>query len=308
MFNRKDLLGTSDLSEEELNSILDRAWDMERIVDSGHKKSDCLKGKSVMLAFYENSTRTHSSFDHAVKILGGNSVNLSVGSSSVKKGEVLLDTAQTLEALGADVIVMRHSMSGAQRFLAERLSCGIVNAGDGLNEHPTQCLLDLFTMQHKFGKNLAGLNVFICGDIKHSRVARSDIWALHTLGASVTVCAPPTLMPYGIESYPVRVVRDMEDGIRGADVVMLLRLQLERQSAGIISSLDEYTRYYQLNARRLALASPDAIVMHPGPINRGAEIASEVADCAQAVILQQVHSGLCVRMAVLDMIANRTRN
>ena len=196
MYCRKDLLGTRDLTKSELESILDHAAEMEKIVDA-KRQSDLLRGKSVFLAFYENSTRTQSSFDHAVKILGGRSVALSVGTSSVKKGEVLLDTFETLQALQADAVVIRHECSGAPQFLAERLDCAVVNAGDGLNEHPTQCLLDLYTMRKHFGKKLDGLNVLICGDIKHSRVARSNIWALNTLKANVSVCAPATLMPSG---------------------------------------------------------------------------------------------------------------
>ncbi len=301
MLKRKDLLGLKDLTAEELNEILDAADGMHKVLATGVKKIPNLQGKNVINLFYENSTRTRTSFEAAAKIMSANAINISASTSSVSKGETLIDTGKNLDALLADIIVLRHSMSGAAHLLAKNVRAGVINAGDGLNEHPTQALLDIYTMKEKFG-SIKGLKVVIAGDIKHSRVARSNIWGLNTLGASVTVCAPKTLLPAGIENMDVSVSNDLDDCIRGANVVMGLRLQLERQQAGLFPSVAEYNAYYGIDAARLMRADGDAIVMHPGPVNRGSELSSEVADGEQSYILRQVTNGLAIRMAIMDLL------
>ncbi len=301
MLKRKDLLGLKDITAEEMEEILSTAVQMRKILDQNVKKTPHLQGKSVTTLFYENSTRTRTSFETAAKIMGANTTSISAQTSSVTKGETLIDTGKNLDALLTDVIIMRHSMSGAPHLLAKNVKASVINAGDGMNEHPTQALLDIYTMKEKFG-DIKGLKVVIAGDVKHSRVARSNIWGLRKLGAEVTVCAPKTLLPAGIEETDVSVSTDLDDCIAGANVVMGLRLQLERQQAGLFPSAAEYNAYYGLNAARLNKADGDAILMHPGPVNRGLEIGSDIADCEQSYILRQVTNGVAVRMAVLFLL------
>lgn len=304
MLKRKDLLGLKDLSGEEINDILACTDQMRKILDQNVKKTPHLQGKNVTLLFYENSTRTRTSFDTAAKIMGANSFAVSASTSSVTKGETLIDTGENLDALLTDVIVLRHNMSGAPFMLAKKVKASVVNAGDGMNEHPTQALLDIYTLREKFG-SLKGLKVLIAGDVKHSRVARSNIWGMNKLGAKVTVCAPKTLLPADIERMDVTVSDDMDKAIDGANVVMGLRLQLERQQSGMFPSAAEYSSFYGIDSRRLALADGAALVMHPGPVNRGLELESSVIDGEQSVILQQVTNGVAVRMAVLFMLTRR---
>ena len=263
-----------------------------------------MQGKSVVTLFYENSTRTRMSFELASKYMSAASANIAASASSVKKGETLIDTGRTLDAMGTDIIVIRHPMSGAPHLLAQHVNAAVINAGDGINEHPTQALLDMFTMmQHK--GHLNGLKVAILGDVTHSRVARSNIFGLHTMGAEVALCAPPTLMPVQMEELGVKTYTRVEEAIEGADVVMNLRIQLERQQEGNFPSLREYSEFFGLNEERLKYAKPDALVMHPGPINRGVEISSDVADCEQSVIREQVSSGVAVRMALLYLLTRK---
>ena len=301
MLKRKDLLGLKDITAEEMEEILSTTVQMRKILDQNVKKTPHLQGKSVTTLFYENSTRTRTSFETAAKIMGANTTSISAQTSRVTKGETLIDTGKNLDALLTDVIIMRHSMSGAPHLLAKNVKASVINAGDGMNEHPTQALLDIYTMKEKFG-DIKGLKVVIAGDVKHSRVARSNIWGLRKLGAEVTVCAPKTLLPAGIEETDVSVSTDLDDCIAGANVVMGLRLQLERQQAGLFPSAAEYNAYYGLNAARLNKADGDAILMHPGPVNRGLEIGSDIADCEQSYILRQVTNGVAVRMAVLFLL------
>lgn len=307
MLKRKDLLGLKDITREEIEEILTTAEQMHKILDQNVKKTPHLQGKNVTTLFYENSTRTRTSFESAAKIMGANAINISASASSVSKGETLIDTGKTLDSLLTDVIIIRHPMSGAPHLLAKNVHASVINAGDGMNEHPTQALLDIYTMKEKFG-SLEGLKVVIAGDIKHSRVARSNIWGLHTLGAQVTVCAPKTLLPACIEEMNVSVSTDLDDCIRDANVVMGLRLQLERQQAGLFPSIAEYNAYYGINRTRMMLADSDAILLHPGPINRGSELSSEVADGDQSYILRQVTNGLAVRMALLFLLTRAKNN
>ncbi len=301
MLKRKDLLGLKDLAREEIDEIMQTADTMRSIIDQNVKKTPHLQGKNVTLLFYENSTRTRTSFDTAAKMMGANSFSISASTSSVSKGETLIDTGKNLESLLADVIVIRHSMSGAPHLLAKNVKASVINAGDGMNEHPTQALLDIYTMRERFG-SLKGLKVLIAGDVKHSRVARSNIWGLNKLGAKVTVCAPRTLMPIDIDRMDVTVENDVDKAIDGANVVMGLRLQLERQQAGMYPSATEYATFYGINEKRLLKADNNALVMHPGPVNRGLEMESSVIDCDQSVILPQVTNGLAIRMAVMFML------
>jgi aspartate carbamoyltransferase catalytic subunit len=266
------------------------------------KKVPTLRGKTVVNLFIEPSTRTRSSFEIAEKRLSADALNFSTSTSSLVKGETLLDTMRNLEAMAPDFVVLRHSEAGAPHFLARHCRASIINAGDGAHEHPTQALLDAFTIRQKKGR-FEGLRVAVVGDILHSRVARSNILLLTRMGARVTVCGPPTLLPREVHTYGCDATHDIEAALRRVDVVMMLRIQLERMQAGFFPSLREYARYYGLDSRRLALAAPDAIVMHPGPINRGVEIMSEVADGSASVILEQVANGVAVRMAVLYLLA-----
>lgn len=300
----KHLLGIKQLSAQDIVNILDRANIMKKEVLEGGKKASHLSGKSVVTLFYENSTRTRLSFELASKYLGATAANITASGSSVAKGETLADTGKTIDAMGADVVVIRHSASGAPHLLSNYTNASVVNAGDGMNEHPTQALLDFMTMREKFG-SFDGLKVAIVGDVKHSRVARSDIYGLKMLGADVTVCAPSTLMPAEIESFGVQVCDDADVAVQDADVVMGLRIQLERQKSGLFPSVREYHKMFGINERRMALAKPDAIIMHPGPVNRGVELAASVADGSQSHIVKQVTNGVCVRMAVLDMLTHQ---
>lgn len=300
----KHLLGIKQLSAQDIVNILDRADIMKKEVLEGGKKASHLSGKSVVTLFYENSTRTRLSFELASKYLGATAANITASGSSVTKGETLADTGKTIDAMGADVVVIRHSASGAPHLLSNYTNASVVNAGDGMNEHPTQALLDFMTMREKFG-SFDGLKVAIVGDVKHSRVARSDIYGLKMLGADVTVCAPSTLMPAEIESFGVQVCDDADVAVQDADVVMGLRIQLERQKSGLFPSVREYHKMFGINERRMALAKPDAIIMHPGPVNRGVELAASIADGPQSHIVKQVTNGVCVRMAVLDMLTHQ---
>ncbi|MBC8417166.1 MAG: aspartate carbamoyltransferase catalytic subunit [Desulfobacteraceae bacterium] len=289
------------LSVEEITLILDTAESLKAISARDIKKVPTLRGKSVVNFFYEPSTRTRTSFEVAAKRLSADTFSLSASTSSMVKGETLLDTARNLQAMNPDLIVLRHSSSGAPHLLAKEVKAGIVNAGDGINEHPTQALLDLYTIREKKGR-LKGLKVAIIGDISHSRVARSDIIGLTKMGAEVTVSGPPTMIPVGIETLGVRVVYDPAQAVRKKDVLILLRIQLERQSAVLFPSIREYASFFGLNKEILRSANEDVIVMHPGPLNRGVEITSEVADGPYSVILDQVANGVAVRMAVLYLL------
>lgn len=302
MIKSKHLLGIKDLTSEEIYHILDTAAGFRDVLHRDIKKVPQLRGKTVVSLFFEPSTRTKTSFALAAKRLSADFVNFSVSTSSVLKGETIKDTALTIQALGADFVVIRHASAGVPHFLSNILEMSVINAGDGANEHPTQALLDLFTIQsHK--KNIKELTVAIIGDIAHSRVAKSNIYALTKLGARVRLIGPPTLMPAEIGKLGVEVFHSIDDGIKKADVIMTLRLQLERQSKGFLPSLEEYFKLYGLTSERLKLAKTSAIVMHPGPMNRGVEIESAVADGPQSVILEQVTNGLAVRMAVLYLLA-----
>jgi aspartate carbamoyltransferase catalytic subunit len=297
----RHLLGIESLTAEEIELILDTADSFAEIGTREIKKVPTLRGKTVVNFFVEPSTRTRSSFELAEKRLSADALNFSAASSSFVKGETLLDTARNLEAMAPDFIVIRHSQAGAPHFLARHTRCSIVNAGDGAHEHPTQALLDAYTIRQR--KPLGGLRVTIVGDLLHSRVARSNILLLAKMGADVVACAPPTLLPPGLEDLGCRVTGDLDRALQGAEVVMALRLQLERMTRGYLPSLREYAKLFGLNAARLERAAPDAIVMHPGPMNRGVEITGDVADGERSVILEQVTNGVAVRMAVLYLLA-----
>lgn len=300
-WNRKHLLDIESLTAQEIITVLETAKAFKAVGTRAIKKVPALRGKTVVNLFVEPSTRTRISFELAEQRLSADIINFSAEASSFKKGETLKDTARNLEALNADMIVMRHSASGAPHFLARFLRASVVNAGDGAHEHPTQALLDTFTVLEKKGK-VAGLNVTILGDILYSRVARSNIWALTKLGANVTLCGPSTLVPKVFEQMGCRVTYDVEEAIRDADIINLLRIQHERQRKTMFPGISEYTSLFGLSKARLAKTKPDALIMHPGPINRGVEIDSEIADCERSVILDQVTNGLAVRMAVLFLL------
>jgi len=296
---KKDLLGMKEMTSEEIMLLLKTAISFKDVLRRDIKKVPTLRGRTVVNLFFEPSTRTRTSFELAAKRLSTDVVNFSAPSSSILKGESLLDTALTVEALGADIIIIRHSSSGVPHMLAGHLKASVINAGDGTNEHPTQALLDAFTILEK-KERTDGLKVVIVGDILHSRVAKSNIYCLMKLGVEVRLIGPSTLLPPAFEEIPgVKAFYDMEEGLREADVVMMLRLQLERQGKGFFPTTEEYFKQWGLTKKKLALAKPDAIVMHPGPMNRGIEIASEVADGESSVILEQVTNGLAVRMAVM---------
>lgn len=303
----KDLLGIKDLSAEEINYILSTAETMKYILNSGNKKTPHLTGKTVVTLFYENSTRTRLSFELASKYMGANSANVSASSSSVAKGETLIDTGRTIEAMGTDVIVIRHPMSGAPHLLAQNVKASVVNAGDGMNEHPTQALLDMFTIKEKKGK-VEGLKVAIVGDIYHSRVARSNIWALKKLGAEVNVAGPETLMPPEIEKMGVKVFGSVHEAILDVDVIIGLRIQLERQKRGLFPTNREYAKFFGIDQNRLRLAKEDVLVLHPGPVNRGIELSSAVIDGEHSVINEQVTNGLAIRMAILYILTRRNKS
>ncbi len=299
---RKDLLSLYDLSAEEIEFILDTAAEFKKVSERRVKKVPALRGKTVVNFFVEPSTRTRVSFELAEQRLSADIVNVQAQASSLCKGETLLDTIRNIEALQVDLVVMRHSATGAQAFIADHLGCGVINAGDCAHSHPTQALLDIFTMREHKGR-IAGLNVAIVGDILHSRVARSNIWGLLKLGANITLAGPSTLVPKEFESIGVRVCHNLKEAVADADVVNLLRIQHERQASGFFPSIGEYTRFFGINRETLKLMKPDAMIMHPGPVNRDVELTSEVADGPNSVILEQVTNGLAVRMAVLFLVA-----
>lgn len=299
---RKDILGIKDLTRSEINEILTTAEVMREIMDRG-EKSNALRGKNVTTLFYENSTRTRNSFETAAKNLGASTTGISVAASSVQKGESLVDTGKTLDALKTDVIVIRHSVAGSCRLLAENVRASVINAGDGMDEHPSQALLDGLTAKRHFG-NLDGKKVVIVGDIKHSRVARSDVRLFGMLGAVVTVCAPYSLLPCGIDCLGCEVETDFDRAIRGANIVLPLRVQKERMDGAYFSTQEEYHEYYGVTQKRLNACAADHIIMHPGPINRESEIAGDVADGDRSMILEQVTNGVAVRMAMLDLLVN----
>ena len=297
----KDLLGLAEITTEEIELILETTRRMKEIISRPIKKTPALRGRTVLNVFYEPSTRTRVSFELAAKYLSADSINISASASSVVKGESLKDTARTIEALGADVVVLRHPLAGAAHLLAKTIGAAIINAGDGAHEHPTQALLDMYTVKEKKG-TLRGIKVAIIGDILHSRVARSNIWGFFKMGAKVAVCGPATMIPPEIERMAGSVYYRIEEALSGADVVMMLRLQLERQKAALFPSLREYSRLYCLNLERLSLAKPDTLIMHPGPVNRGIEISAEIVEDPRSVINEQVTNGVAVRMATLYLL------
>jgi aspartate carbamoyltransferase catalytic subunit len=301
-WTRPHLLDIESLTADEITTVLDTARAFKAVGERAIKKTPALRGKTIINLFIEPSTRTRISFELAAMRLSADVINFSAEASSLKKGETLKDTARNLEALNADIIVIRHSASGAPHFLSRVINSHVVNAGDGAHEHPTQALLDTFTIREKKGR-VAGLNVTILGDILYSRVARSNIWALLKLGAHVTLCGPSTLVPKVFERMGCRVTYDVNEAIESADVINLLRIQHERQRQSMFPSIGEYTKLFGLNHERFARTKPDVLIMHPGPINRGVEINSDIADCERSVILEQVTNGLAVRMAVLFLVS-----
>ena len=303
---KKDILGTRDMTKGEIEHIISTAQTMKYIITTNNKKTPHLSGKSIVALFYENSTRTRTSFELASKYMGANFASVTASTSSVAKGETLIDTGKNLEAMGTDVIVMRHPMSGAAELLAKNLKISVINAGDGMNEHPSQALLDMYTIKEKKGK-IEGLKVAIVGDIYHSRVARSDIWGLKKMGAEVNVAGPSTLIPPEIEKMGVNVFNCVHEAIIDADVVIALRIQLERQKKGLFPTTREYAKFFGLDDDRLKLAKSDVIVLHPGPVNRGVELSSYVVDGKNSVITEQVTNGLAVRMAMLYILTRRSR-
>jgi aspartate carbamoyltransferase catalytic subunit len=307
VLGHRHLLGIEGLSHEEIVGLLDLAEEFVDLNRQIEKKRASLRGRTLINLFFEVSTRTQSSFEIAGKRLGADVMNMPVSASSIKKGETLLDTAMTLNAMHPDLLVVRHHASGAVALLAQKVDCAVVNAGDGSHEHPTQALLDALTIRRNKGR-IERLVVVICGDILHSRVARSNIILLNTLGARVRVVAPATLLPPGIERFGVEVARDMREGLAGADIVMMLRLQRERMNGSFVPSTQEYFHFYGLDQLKLRYAKPDALVMHPGPMNRGVEIDSAVADGAQSLIREQVEMGVAVRMAVLEALSRTLPN
>ena len=306
-WNRKDLLGLRDLSAEEIELVLDTAKSFSEVSQREVKKVPVLRGKTVVNLFLEPSTRTRVSFELAEKRLSADTISMASAGSSMTKGESLWDTIANIEALKVDIIVMRHGSSGAPHRVSKYTKCGIVNAGDGINEHPTQGLLDMFTLREIKGK-IKGLKVVFVGDILHSRVARSNVWGLTKLGAEVVICGPKTLIPWGIEELGVKVIHDVKKAIDGADAVTLLRIQMERQNETLFPSIREYASTFGMNTELFKCAKPDAILMHPGPVNRGVEIESALADSAQSYILKQVTNGIAVRMAVLYLLSGALKN
>lgn len=301
MWNKKDLIGIEELSKYEIELIIETAVSMKEILKRTIKKVPTLRGRTICTLFYEPSTRTRSSFELAAKYLSADTISIATSTSSVQKGETLLDTVKTIEAMGVDLFIVRHSASGIPYFLAKNIKAGIINAGDGMHEHPTQALLDVFTVFEKKGK-IEGLKVAIIGDIFHSRVARSNIYAWNKLGSSVIVCGPPTLIPPCIEDLNVEVTYNLDEAIEDADIIYVLRLQLERQKKGLFPTLREYHMLFGINEERIKKAKKDVLVMHPGPMNRGVEISSEIADSLLSVINEQVTNGVAVRMALLYLM------
>ncbi len=300
----KDLLGIQQLTAEEINLILDTAKTMKMVLSANSKKTAHLQGKSVITLFYENSTRTRLSFEMAAKFMGASSANVSSSGSSINKGETLVDTAMTIDHMATDVLIMRHNQSGAPHLIAPRINASVINAGDGMNEHPTQALLDLFTMREHKG-TLKGLKVAILGDIVHSRVARSNFYGLQKMGAEVRLAGPQTLLPQHIDRDRLHICDSHSEAAEQADVVMGLRLQLERMKKGLIPSVSEYARFFAVDRKLLDLACPDALIMHPGPCNHGVEMPSDIYDSPQSVIQEQVTNGLAVRMAILYLLVSR---
>lgn len=307
MLKSKDLLGLYNLSAEEITEILEGAYAAKAFLNGEKKSSDVLKGRTLVTLFYENSTRTRTSFELAGKYLGANEVNISVATSSVQKGETLIDTGMTLDAMKIDFIAIRHPMAGAPKLLAEHVKASVINGGDGMHEHPTQALLDMFTIKEHFGK-VAGLKVAILGDIKHSRVALSNLFGLRKLGAEVYMYAPATMIPKEIEHLGAHIAKSREEAIEGADAVMGLRIQLERMNGGLFPSLGEYSRYYGVNGDLMKYAKKNAIVLHPGPVNRGVELTPALIDGESSLILEQVTNGLAVRMSILKLLAEYREN
>jgi aspartate carbamoyltransferase catalytic subunit len=308
LFARQHLLAIAPLSRQEIESLLDLGAEYVDLNRQVSKKRDTLRGRTLINLFFEPSTRTQSSFELAGKRLGADTMNMSVNQSSLKKGETLIDTAMTLNAMRPDIIVIRHQDSGAVALLADKVSCSVVNAGDGAHEHPTQALLDALTIRRRLGK-IEGLTVAICGDVLHSRVARSNVHLLTKLGARVRLVAPRTLMPAGAATWGAEIFHDMREGIKGADIVMMLRVQMERMTGAFLPSQREYFHFYGLDREKLALAKPGALVMHPGPMNRGVEIDSAIADdIDRSLIHEQVEMGVAARMAVLDALSRQLPN
>ncbi|MDR1205542.1 MAG: aspartate carbamoyltransferase catalytic subunit [Peptococcaceae bacterium] len=300
----KDLISMEQLDAGQIDLILQNAAELKRVLERDIKKVPTLRGRTVLNLFYENSTRTRTSFELAGKYMSADVVNINAAASSVSKGESLRDTGQTLNRMAADLIVIRHPMSGAPAYLGRTVSARVINGGDGLHQHPTQSLLDLYTARDKLG-DLKGMKVAIVGDVLHSRVARSNLSGFRTMGAEVWLCGPPTLMPPGLEDMGAKITWDMDEAVRNAQAVMMLRIQRERQASGLFPSIREYSQRYGLNARRLKLADSGCLVMHPGPMNRGVEISGEIADGVQSVIEEQVTNGVAVRMALLYLMAGR---
>ena len=301
MYSHKDLLGLQNLTAEEIEEILNTAVKMKELL---LKKtgSDLLKGKTLVTLFYENSTRTRTSFELAGKVLGATEINISVAASSVSKGETLIDTGKTLNAMNVDFIVIRHSMAGAPALLAKNVTASVLNGGDGMHEHPTQALLDMFTIRNRYGK-LKGLKIAILGDLKHSRVAMSNLFGLQKLGAEVYMYAPETMIPAEMDRLGAHICKSREEAVEGADAVMGLRIQLERMNGGLIPSLSEYSKFYGVNDGILKLAKKDAVILHPGPVNRGVELTPQLIDGKDSLILEQVTYGVAVRMALLKLLS-----
>lgn len=300
----RNLLGLRDISAEEIEYILDNAKNMKLVLESVNKKTAHLQGKSIVTLFYENSTRTRLSFELASKYMGASSANISSSGSSVQKGETLIDTAKTINMMGVDVIIIRHPMAGAPHVLSKYVDASVINAGDGMNEHPTQALLDMFTIREKKGR-IKGLKVAIIGDILHSRVARSNIWGLTKMGAEVSVAGPSTLLPRYLERTGVKVFNTIQEAIINVDVIIGLRIQRERQKSGLFPSIREYARFFSLDDKRLKLAADDVLVLHPGPVNRGVELTSSIIDGDASLINEQVTNGVAVRMALLYLLTRR---
>lgn len=307
--SKKDILDIESLSSDEIRLILEAAESFKEVLGRDIKKVPTLRGKTVINLFFEASTRTRTSFEIAAKRLSADTINITASASSVQKGETLSDTVRNIEAMNSDVIIIRHPASGAPHFIAKRLKASVINAGDGSHEHPSQALLDLMTIKEKKGK-IEGLKVAVIGDIAHSRVARSNIHGLTKMGAKVVLYGPKTLMPKGIDKIvgaygdtPLQIAESMEEALSDADVIMMLRIQLERQGQSLFPSVREYSRFFGLNCKNISLAKEDAIIMHPGPMNRGVEISSEVADGQRSVVLDQVNNGIAVRMALLYLLA-----
>ncbi|MDD5017934.1 MAG: aspartate carbamoyltransferase catalytic subunit [Eubacteriales bacterium] len=300
----KDIIGLYDMEADEISYILDSAATMKQLLLQNAKKMPHLQGKSIVSLFYENSTRTRLSFELAAKYLGATFSNLGVSTSSVNKGETLLDTGKTIEAMGTDIIVIRHPLAGAPKFLGDNFSGHVINAGDGMHEHPTQALLDMFTMKEKFGR-IKGLSVAIIGDISHSRVARSNLWGLTKLGAKVTLCGMDTMMPPGIGQTDAIVTNDIKEAIRDTDVIMALRIQKERLESEFFPSIREYHKFFGINEDVLKICGKDVLIMHPGPVNRGVELSSAVIDADFSAINTQVTNGVAIRMALLYILTRR---